>query len=256
VNPESHYSLPRTDDIVSLPDLPMRLIRPLGAVALRRRYRLDQHNPEFVPRTGPVLLASNHVGYLDGPLLGALCPRPVHAMVKREMFVGRLGMGLTLGGQIPITRRRVDPRAVKLALRALRDDKVVAIYPEGTRGPGDGQFVKRGLAYLALCTGAPVVPVAVLGTRDPGKGIDWIPPAGQRMQIVYGEPVAVAAQPWPRRRDEVGALTAELQKMLIEHIADAVRLTGIRLPGRAPNQEGPERGSVNLAGESPPQTAP
>jgi len=256
VSRSSHESLPRTDEVMALPDLSMRLLRPLAAVALRRRYRVRQHNAEFVPRTGPVLLASNHVGYLDGPLTVSLCPRPVHAMVKREMFVGRLGMGLTLVGQIPIARLDVDPRAVKLALRALRDDKVVAIYPEGMRGPGDGHYVKRGLAYLALCTGAPVVPVAVLGTRDPGQGIDWLPPAGQRMEVVYGEPVVTAAQPWPRRRDVVGALTADLQKMLVEHIADAVRLTGIRLPGRAPDQVGPEPGSVELAGDAPPQTAP
>jgi len=255
VSADTHESLPRTDDVLALPDLPMRLVRPLCAVAVRTHYRVRQHNAEFVPRSGPVLLASNHVGYLDGPLLFALCPRPVHAMVKREMFVGRLGMAMTAVGQIPITRHHVDPRAVKLALRSLRDDKVLAIYPEGTRGPGDGQFVKPGLAYLALCTGAPVVPVAVLGTRDPGQGIDWLPPRGQRMEIVYGEPVLTPTAPWPRRRETVRELTAELQKLMIEHIAEAVRFTGIRLPGRAPNQEGPERGSVNLAGESPPQTA-
>lgn len=248
---DRHTALPRTDDILALPSLPMRLLRPQCALALRSYYRVKQHHPEFVPRTGPVLLASNHVGYLDGPLLFGLCPRLVHAMVKREMFVGRLGMALTAVGQIPITRRHVDPRAVKLALRALRDDKVVAIYPEGTRGPGDGQFVKPGLAYLAMCAGAPIVPVAVLGTRDPGQGIDWVPPRGQRMEIVYGEPVVTPTSAWPRRREAVRELTAELQKTLIDHIAEAVRLTGIRLPGKAPNQEGPERGSVNLAGQPP-----
>ncbi len=252
---DQHRSLPRTDEVLALPTLPMRVLRPPGAVVLRSFYRLRQHNAEFVPRSGPVLLASNHVGYMDGPLLFALCPRLVHAMVKREMFVGQLGRTLTAVGQIPITRRHVDPTAVKLALRALRDDKVVAIYPEGTRGPGDGQFVKPGLAYLALCTGAPIVPVAVLGTRDPGQGIDWLPPRGQRMEIVYGEPVLTPTCPWPRRRDTVRNLTAELQTLLIAHIAEAVRLTGLRLPGRAPDQEGPERGSVNLAGESPPQPA-
>jgi len=240
---------------MALPDLGLRLIRPVGAAALRARYRVTQHGGDLVPRTGPVLLASNHVGYLDGPLLVTLCRRPVHAMVKREMFVGRLGMGLTAVGQIPITRHHVDPRAVKLALRALRDGKVVAIYPEGTRGPGDGQFVKPGLAYLAMVTGTPIVPVAVLGTRDPGQGIDWVPPRGQRVAVVYGEPVSPPMQSWPRRRDDVQALTADLQRMLIDHIAAAVRMTGLRLPGRAPNQEGPEPGSVNLAGEAPPQTA-
>ncbi len=253
---DTHRSLPRTDDVLVLPEMSMRVLRPASAAVLRTRYQVRQHYPEFVPRTGPVLLASNHVGYLDGPLLFGLCRRPVHAMVKREMFVGRLGMALTAVGQIPITRRHVDPQAVKLALRALRDDKVVAIYPEGTRGPGDAQFVKPGLAYLALCTGAPIVPVAVLGTRDAGQGIDWLPPRGQRMEIVYGEPILTPTSSWPRRREAVRDLTAELQKQLIEHIADAVRLTGIRLPGRAPNQEGPERGSVNLAGESPTQSAP
>lgn len=250
-----HESLPRTDDVLSLPDLPLRLARPLGLAALRARYRIRQHHAEFVPRTGPVLLASNHVGYMDGPLLAALCRRPVHAMVKREMFVGRLGMGLTAVGQIPIRRFEVDPRAVKLALRALRDDKVVAIYPEGARGAGDGEFMKPGLAYLALCTGAPIVPVAVLGTRDPGEGINWLPPRGQRMAVVYGEPLVTTSQPWPRRKQTVAALAAELQKILVDHIAEAVRLTGIRLPGRAPNQEGPERGSITLSGEAPPQPA-
>lgn len=247
----AHNELPRTNDMAPLPTWPMYPMRSLTALAIRARFDVVQHNAEFIPRTGPVLLASNHVGYLDGPLLFSLAPRPFHAMIKREMFEGRMGTVLTSVGQIPLTRKHVDPGAVKLALRALRDDKVLAIYPEGSRGPGDGRFAKPGLAYLAMCTGAPIVPVAVLGTRNPGKGIDWIPPRGQRMAVVYGEPVLIETSPWPRRQSAVRAHTVELQRMLVAHIQEAVRLTGLRLPGRAPNQEGPEPGSISLAERRP-----
>ncbi len=236
---------------MTLPDSPLRLARAPGAVAMALRWRISVHNREFVPRTGPVLLASNHVGYLDGPVLFAYCPRLVHAIIKREMFEGRTGRVLTALGQIPLTRELVDPRAVKLALRALRDDKVVAIYPEGSRGPGDMRFVKPGMVYLAMCTGAPIVPVAVLGTRDPGCGISWIPPRGQRIAVVYGEPVIVPTARWPRRQADVRAVTVDLQQTLVAHIEDAVTLTGLRLPGPAPNQEGPERGSLNAAEPRP-----
>jgi len=251
LNPAAHDELPRTADMPSLPDWPMRVVRRVSAVALRARYDITCHHAEFVPRTGPVLFASNHVGYLDGPLLWSFAPRPLHAMIKREMYEGRMGTVLTVMGQIPLTRQRVDPRAVKLALRALREDKVVAIYPEGSRGPGDGRFAKPGLAYLAMCTGAPIVPVAVLGTRNPEERIDWMPPRGQRMAVVFGEPVLIDTSPWPRRQDEVRSATGELQRLLVDHIQDAVRLTGLGLPGPAPNQEGPEPGSTLLTERRP-----
>jgi 1-acyl-sn-glycerol-3-phosphate acyltransferase len=239
-----HRQLPRTDDVAALRDGVLRGGRPLAAAVLRRWYDLRIHRADRVPRHGPVLLAPNHVGYLDGPLLVVTAPRPVHAMIKQEMFRGAFKPVLNAAGQIPLDRFNVDPLAVKLALRVLRDDKVLAIYPEGSRGAGDGRYVKRGWAYLATVTGAPVVPVAVFGSRLPGTSVSALPPRRQRVDVVYGEPIAVSPKPWPRRSSDILALTEDLQKRFREHIEQAQRMCGGVLPGAAPDAEGPEPGSV------------
>jgi 1-acyl-sn-glycerol-3-phosphate acyltransferase len=239
---DSHRDLPPTHDVGPLGDRVLRTARPVASWLLRRWYDVHIHRDDLVPRTGPVLLAPNHVGYLDGPLLVATAPRPVHAMVKREMFTGAFKRVLSAGGQIPLDRFNVDPYAVKLAVRVLRDDKVLAIYPEGSRGAGDGRFVKPGWAYLAMVTGAPVVPVAVFGSRLPGTSL---PPRGQRVDLVYGEPVSVPPRSWPRRSRDVLALTEDLQKQFREHIEQAGRRYNGVLPGAAPDAEGPEPGSIS-----------
>jgi 1-acyl-sn-glycerol-3-phosphate acyltransferase len=251
---DTHRELPRTHDIGSLGDGVLRASRPIASALLRRWYDVRVHGEDLVPRRGSVLLAPNHVGYLDGPLLVVMAPRPVHAMIKREMFKGAFKPILHAAGQIPLDRFNVDPHAVKLALRVLRDDKVLAIYPEGSRGAGDGRFVKRGWAYLATVTGAPVVPVAVFGSRLPGTSVSALPPRGQRVDVVYGEPITIGARPWPRRSAEILSLTEDLQKRFREHIEQAQRTCGGILPGAAPDAEGPEPGSVasgDAAGEGP-----
>lgn len=238
--------LPRTDDVRALPDALQRPLRFAARQVLHRRYDLHIHHAERVPSTGPVLLTPNHVGYLDGPLLFGVAPRPVHAMVKLEMFRGRMALLLNSTGQIPLDRFAVDVNAVKLALRALRDSKVVAIYPEGSRGPGDARYVKRGWAYLALATGAPVVPVATFGTRLPGESVEAVPPRRARIDIVYGEPIAVEQRPWPRRAEDVRTLTGELQRTLAAHVVDSARMVGAAASPDAPDGDGPEPGSIGF----------
>ncbi len=183
-----------------------------------------------VPRHGSVILASNHVGYLDGPLLGAVTPRIVHALVKEEMFVGRLGRMLERTGQIAIDRSVVDTLAVKRCLRVLHDGGAVSIYPEGNRGLGDVATTKGGAAYLALVSGAPVVPIACLGTRTAGATIHTMPKRGSRLYIVFGAPVRFDPVPWPRTKQRVAAVQAELQRVLAAHVRAACEMTGQTLP--------------------------
>ena len=81
-------------------------------------------------------MAANHVGWIDGPLLAICSPRPVHALTKQEMFEGPLGSFLLRSGQIPLDRFHVDVRAIRIALKALRESQAVGVFPEGTRGAG------------------------------------------------------------------------------------------------------------------------
>lgn len=208
--------------------------RPATSRLVRALYDVEVHRPERFPATGPAVVVGNHIGFLDGPLMAILAPRPVHALTKTEMFRGPLGPFLRRAGQIPLERDVADTAAVRVALRVLRDGGAVGVFPEGTRGAGDLATFRPGAAYLALVSGAPVVPLTFLGTRaDGAAGGSW-PQRGARIDIVVGEPVAVDAVPWPRTRDHVRLMSADLHARLRAGLADALEMTGRSLPGPLP----------------------
>jgi len=227
--------LPRTGGAVHPPHRLLRLLRPAGRAWFRRWYDVRVHGEEHFPSTGPVILASNHIGYLDGPVTAGFAPRVVHALTKKEMFEGHTGLFLRAVGQIPLSRYDVDPAAMKDCLKVLREGGVVGIYPEGTRGDGEFRHFHTGVAYLALATGAPVVPLVIFGTREPGGHTDSIPSRGSRFDFVYGAPVYLERQPWPRRQAEVRRTAAELRNKFVEHLVEAKATTVRALLGTLPD---------------------
>lgn len=225
-------------EVPSAPKHPTRfLLHSLRAPArflVQRRFKVTVHGAEHIPAAGSVILASNHVGIADGPLLAIYGSRPVHALTKKEMFDGRLGRFLLTSGQVPLDRFNSDPAAVKACLRVLRDGGAVGIFPEGTRGAGDLERFNQGAAYLALVSGAPVVPVIMFGTREPGASSSALPRRGGVVDLVYGEPWRVPAVPWPRTRAQRVEATASLREHLLATLDEARDLTGRELPGPLP----------------------
>ncbi|WP_107706283.1 lysophospholipid acyltransferase family protein [Nocardioides allogilvus] len=209
-------------------------LRPVFRRVVRARWDLRVHGIDNVPAGGPVIFASNHAGWLDGPLLAIMAPRPVHALTKQEMFVGKLGRFLRGAGQIPLNRFSADPSAIKACLRVLQDGGAIGIFPEGTRGSGELEVFHHGVSYLALATGAPVVPVTQVGTRLPGGASGSLPPRGARIDISYGEAWRTTRTPWPRTREHTLATSTLLWEHLREQQARALALTGRRLPGPLP----------------------
>jgi 1-acyl-sn-glycerol-3-phosphate acyltransferase len=208
--------------------------RPLGRAVIRRRVKVRVLNAEKLPKRGPVILASNHVGIADGPLLAIFAPRPVHALTKQEMFKGFMKAFLLGAGQIPLDRFNPDPLAVKRCLRVLRSGRVLGIFPEGSRGAGEFDRFHTGAAYLAMVTGAPIVPVVQFGTREPGAGSHSLPAKGVVVDMVFGDAFTIPATPWPRRKQDVAKASLELRQRLIAHLEDAKTLTGRALPGPLP----------------------
>ncbi len=212
----------------------LHTLRPVARTVIRAYLRVHSHLTERVPGTGPVIFAPTHTGWADGPLLAIFAPRPVHALTKAEMFRGRMGGFLTWAGQIRLDRFHPDPRALKTCVRVLRDGGAVGVFPEGTRGAGDLSRFNHGAAYLALVTGAPVVPVIMLGTRSPGASSSSLPPRFGVVDLVYGEPWRVDATPWPRTRTRVLEASESLREHMLSVSAQAQRLTGRSMPGPLP----------------------
>jgi 1-acyl-sn-glycerol-3-phosphate acyltransferase len=214
--------------------------RPASRWLIRRRYDVREHGTGHVPPQGPVIVAANHTGVIDGPLLAIFGPRPVHALTKEEMFRGRLGPVLRVTGQVELDRFATDLRAIRTCLHILEHGGAVGIFPEGNRGAGDLTRFQKGAAYLALVTGAPVVPLMMFGTRPKGGGKDAMPTGGSVIDLVYGATYQVSRTPWPRTRTLVAATSEALHARMQEELAAGLALTGQTMPGPIPADEAEE----------------
>nr|WP_202426524.1 lysophospholipid acyltransferase family protein [Streptomyces sp. HUCO-GS316] len=180
-----------------------------------------------VPATGPVIFAVNHSHNIDGPMVMGVAPRPTHFLIKKEAFVGPLDPFLTRIGQLKVDRETTDRTAITRALDLLAAGGVLGIFPEGTRGEGDFASLRAGLAYFAVRSGAPVVPVAVLGSSDrPGRLIKGLPPLRSRVDVVFGNPFDAGDGSGRRTRKALDEATERIQKQLTAHLENARRLTG------------------------------
>jgi 1-acyl-sn-glycerol-3-phosphate acyltransferase len=144
---------------------------------------------EVVPRTGGLLVASNHISELDPPIVGMAIPRTVFFMAKAELFRTRFG-SFWLGklGAFPVVRQQVDRDALRRAEKLVRAGGAVAIFPEGTRST-DGSMLpaKGGIGLLAIRCGVPILPVRVSGTDRPLKATLGRPP----VEVRFGAPIPV-----------------------------------------------------------------
>jgi 1-acyl-sn-glycerol-3-phosphate acyltransferase len=178
---------------------------------------------ENVPATGPVILASNHLSFIDSIAIPLVAPRKVGYLAKAEYwqgtgFVGWLQRALfTALGALPVERgtHRAAQGALDTALGVLQSGGAFGIYPEGTRSK-DGRLArgKTGVAWLALTADCPVVPVAVRGTdRVQPVGASW--PRPYRVSITFGEPLT-----FPEQRGQAGRGPA--RRVVTDRVMEAI----------------------------------
>jgi len=180
-----------------------------------------------VPAAGPLIFAVNHSHNIDGPMVMGVAPRPTHFLIKKEAFVGPLDPFLTGIGQLKVDRETTDRTAITRALDVLAAGGVLGIFPEGTRGEGDFAALRAGLAYFAVRGGAPIVPVAVLGSSERrGRLMKGLPPLRSRIDVVFGDPFEAGDGSGRRTRKALDEATERIQKQLTAHLENARRLTG------------------------------
>jgi 1-acyl-sn-glycerol-3-phosphate acyltransferase len=200
--------------------------RTTGRLLARLLLDLRIVGVENVPARGPVLLAGNHSGLLDGPLVFFLAPRRTALLGKSELFVGvwpRLWGWLDV---IPVHRGRADRAALRAGLAVLERGGALAVFPEGTRGAGRLESVSDGVAYLAVRSGAPVVPIAVHGTRHALPKGSWRLRVRTPVTVAFGAPLEVTdATRSARARSAVRTAAEQVRLGLLHHLEATERIS-------------------------------
>ncbi len=173
---------------------------------------------ENVPLEGPVIIASNHLNNADPPAVSLALPRFPMFMAKREMIGWPiLGAAFRIFGAFPVRRGGADLSAIRTASEVVNAGKMLVMFPEGTRSRTGGLTKGHpGTALIALRTGAPIVPVAVTGTRKiPWPWIFIKPLSIPHVRVTLGEPFTL-----PPVEKIGGEAAAEATKVIMGKIAE------------------------------------
>ncbi|MEY2634816.1 MAG: hypothetical protein RIS75_756 [Actinomycetota bacterium] len=164
---------------------------------LRILFRPKVTGRKFVPKTGGAILASNHLSFSDSIFLPMSVSRKITFLAKSEYFTGKGIKGAFMrwffksAGQVPVDRSggRAAEAAVQTAISILNSGNLLGIYPEGTRSP-DGKLYRgrTGMARIAIETGVPVIPVAMIGTYE-AQPTGQVFPKIMRIGVAFGEPI-------------------------------------------------------------------
>lgn len=161
-----------------------RFVRFVCGLICRLLLRMEVRGRRNVPPDGPLIVACNHVSYVDPVALGVALPRPIAYMAKVELFrIPLLGPLIAALGAYPVDRGKGDVAAIRNSLQQLRNGWAIGIFPEGTRNLAGDAPIHTGVALLASLSGAPVLPAYVLG-GERAKRLG-------KLKVAFGEPVTV-----------------------------------------------------------------
>ncbi len=179
--------------------------------------RLSVHGGGHVPRHGSCIVAANHVSYVDATILGSACPRRLTFMITQPIYsLWRLRWFYYMMGAISVAPDVPDPAAIRTALRTLHNGGAIGIFPEGQRMPGgDLGPAKAGAALLASRTGAPVIPVAILGAYRV-MPVGAIFPRPYKMSVVFGQPIRFPEHAGRATRQQLESFAELLMQRIAE----------------------------------------
>jgi 1-acyl-sn-glycerol-3-phosphate acyltransferase len=156
---------------------------------LRLNGGYEVRGKENIPADGGVLVAANHISYLDPPFLGAVMPRRATFMARKGLFDIPVLSWMIRNTAFPVDRERTRPSTIKETVRRLKNGELIVIFPEGRRNEtGDIAEGKRGVGMIVSLSKAPVVPALIVGT-DMALKVDakWLSRA--RVTVIFGEPI-------------------------------------------------------------------
>ena len=211
------------------------LVKYLARFAFSFYFRLFVRNAKALPKSGPVIVSPIHRSNLDVPMMGAVFQRKLHYLGKGSLMTNRFAAWFLLGcGIIPLDRDSVaDKLALDASLKALKEGKALAVFPEGERKSGPHVFpILDGAVWLSAKANAPILPVGIGGSeRSMPKG-SYIPKP-RKIVIIYGDPIPA---PQPKEgakrvsRSELREHSEKLHTTLQRLFDDAQRKAGCPNP--------------------------
>ncbi len=196
----------------------LRWFRRAARLVFDAVLRVRVTGQERIPK-GAVLLAGNHTGWLDGPLVWVVLGTSSTFLAKSELFSGFWAGTLRILHQLPVHRGAPDRNALHAALEALEHGGVVAMFPEGTRGEGKLETIQDGVGYIAAHAGCPVVPVVCKGTARALPRGKVLPRFRTGVDVVFGEPFSVSPTP-PLTRADIRTSAEEIAQALRDMVAE------------------------------------
>jgi len=168
------------------------IIKLLASVICKILFRLKVEGVKHIPKKGGFILASNHISYLDPITLGVACPRRLNFMAKEELFCNSLfSRFISMLGAFPVKRDSADLFALKEAMRRVRENKALVLFPEGSRksdSNSDGLY--SGVGFLAVKLAVPVLPAFIKGTDSVLPiGAKFIRPC--KISVYFGKPIFI-----------------------------------------------------------------
>jgi 1-acyl-sn-glycerol-3-phosphate acyltransferase len=192
-------------------------------------FRWRVFNPERVPLTGPVILASNHASYFDPPLVGAGVRRQINFLARDNIFhVPVLAAILRSWEVVPVDRDGGTGRGLKQILNRLEKGGAIILFPEGTRSRhGELNPARSGIGLTVIKSACPVVPVRVFGTHK-AYGPHRLVPRPFQLMVKYGKP-----RLFEKERAEAAICSKQRVKEIYQEIADTIMADIARLEPKA-----------------------
>jgi 1-acyl-sn-glycerol-3-phosphate acyltransferase len=200
-----------------------------GWISFRALYRFyfrwHVYNPERVPLTGPVILASNHASFLDPPLVGSGLKRSINYLARESLFeIPVVGYILRQWQVVPVDREGGGAKGLKAILDRLLDGGAIILFPEGTRtSDGKLQPARSGIGLTVIKSEAPVVPVRVFGTFQAYNRFMSFP-RPRRVAVKYGR-----RMDFKELRAEAKTCSKTRLKEIYQQVADQIMTEIVRL---------------------------
>jgi len=162
------------------------VVRAIAWLLLKIFWQMEVIGTENVPERGGVIIASNHVSYLDPIVLGVATKRKLHFIAKKEVFNNIFSSIFFKNlNAFPVDRKKIDMPAFKKTISILEGGGVLGIFPEGTRSlNGELQELKLGVIKIAMKAGVPIIPVGIVGTHK-------IYPQGKTFPVLFKNKITV-----------------------------------------------------------------